>query len=1007
MLRVVLTCLLLTLCMTSAARAEPISLAILGALSIQATATAVAITNFIVGVALSIGANLIASSLLAPDAQPRAALQGVSAEVKFGGKVAHEGAFGRVATKGQYIYWNTHGASNRYLDQVYVLSSGWCDGLDGLYLDGEAVALTQVGSGTGWTRYAVTLPDDNGTRRLWVTFWEGRHDQDASAALVATANPSDRWTSEHLLRGMAYAHVEADYDATMDSLRSLLGGNALLFVVKGLRLYDPRKDTTAGGSGSHRFDDWTTWEWSDNPAVCQYHFERGYFINGQRVLGMGVPVYDLVTPLYMAAANICDETVDTPDDGSEARYRVAMIVNDDAEYIDAVDGFVSAMAGQRVEREGMFGVIAGAAQVPVATISDDDILLDAPLVHTTRRRRDELINEVHGQYTDPENLWDGSTIEPVIGDASVKAADGGETRPVPKNLYQVTSPFQARRLLLIAFRLNRMQATASFSLGLDALEYELGDWLIWRGRTWAVSGWRLETATDRIALTLTETATSVYSVGEGDVGPVPLPPTPPATPNRPTNVSGFTLQAGTVEGEDGQAVPAILCGWDAVTDETIRTVEVEYRRVGETGAGERRSVTRPASGDWNGTTIAGGLMAATDYEARSTITTWPIRRTTWGEWAQITTQGNLVVPSAAGLYNAATAAVVPASETLGDLRSSIYEQLHRITTEAGIEGATVDRQLRETEATRAAFTTMTQLVATETNALASQLTSLTTTVGTNTATISTLSSSVDGLEGRWGVAIDINGGPAGGIALTGVLRNDGTVSSSLAIAVDTFVVGQLNDAGSWINPFIVESGTVYIDNAVIKDLTTDKIVGLEAYVETIAATEISAASITTDQLVVGGTAITAELIENGAVTPIRESGASGTVTITDNGTPSVANAVDASSSYPTLQTYTATDMLLKKPYSVHLEFTAGATCRNFAAFLMYRYGGSGDYIALTSVQIGNPSGLTAGTTYRILLALGIADQTSVDFKANATWLVAGAGNSTVSNCRIIVNQIAK
>jgi hypothetical protein len=40
------------------------------------------------------------------------------------------------------------------------------------------------------------------------------------------------------------------------------------FVLKGKLCYDPRLDSTvAGGSGAHRWDDPSTWEWSENAAV--------------------------------------------------------------------------------------------------------------------------------------------------------------------------------------------------------------------------------------------------------------------------------------------------------------------------------------------------------------------------------------------------------------------------------------------------------------------------------------------------------------------------------------------------------------------------------------------------------------------------------------------------------------------------------------------------------------------------------------------------------------------
>lgn len=54
--------------------------------------------------------------------------------------------------------------------------------------------------------------------------------------------------------------------------------------VRGRRLYDPRKDGTAGGTGAHRLNDPTTWEWSDCPALAQGDW------TANTLYGAGLPV---------------------------------------------------------------------------------------------------------------------------------------------------------------------------------------------------------------------------------------------------------------------------------------------------------------------------------------------------------------------------------------------------------------------------------------------------------------------------------------------------------------------------------------------------------------------------------------------------------------------------------------------------------------------------------------------------------------------------------------------
>ena len=71
------------------------------------------------------------------------------------------------------------------------------------------------------------------------------------------------------------------------STSDLFGGGPprVRAVLKGCRVYDPRKDSTATiagaggkGAGSHRLDDRSTWEWSDNPALCwaDYAYEHSH-----------------------------------------------------------------------------------------------------------------------------------------------------------------------------------------------------------------------------------------------------------------------------------------------------------------------------------------------------------------------------------------------------------------------------------------------------------------------------------------------------------------------------------------------------------------------------------------------------------------------------------------------------------------------------------------------------------------------------------------------------------
>lgn len=79
-------------------------------------------------------------------------------------------------------------------------------------------------------------------------------------------------------------------------------------IPKGVRVYDPRQDSTfPGGSGSQRIDDETTWGWSANPALHALTYAYGRRMNGKPIFG--VRLFDggaINLAQYAAWANVCD-----------------------------------------------------------------------------------------------------------------------------------------------------------------------------------------------------------------------------------------------------------------------------------------------------------------------------------------------------------------------------------------------------------------------------------------------------------------------------------------------------------------------------------------------------------------------------------------------------------------------------------------------------------------------------------------------------------------------------
>jgi hypothetical protein len=117
----------------------------------------------------------------------------------------------------------------------------------------------------------------------------------ADADLVA-AFAAQGITYTAALTGFAYSVVAIPLSAVAGQL-------AFSASIWGRKVYDPRKDSTAGGSGSHRLNDPSTWEWSDNPSLAYADWLAS------TVYGAGEPVLWSSVP---AAANANDAMVGSP-----------------------------------------------------------------------------------------------------------------------------------------------------------------------------------------------------------------------------------------------------------------------------------------------------------------------------------------------------------------------------------------------------------------------------------------------------------------------------------------------------------------------------------------------------------------------------------------------------------------------------------------------------------------------------------------------------------------------
>jgi hypothetical protein len=126
-----------------------------------------------------------------------------------------------------------------------------------------------------------------------------------ATALAASFGTPGRWTANHKLSG----HAAIAWNYTFDKKGKKFASGLPLTGAYGQwnRVYDPRLDSTfPGGSGSHRIDDETTWEWSENPALHAGTYAYGRYAEGVKVMGIGLPVEGIDFAVIAAWANVCE-----------------------------------------------------------------------------------------------------------------------------------------------------------------------------------------------------------------------------------------------------------------------------------------------------------------------------------------------------------------------------------------------------------------------------------------------------------------------------------------------------------------------------------------------------------------------------------------------------------------------------------------------------------------------------------------------------------------------------
>lgn len=731
------------------------------------------VVNAVVGLAIN---------AFSPVSEPQAAavINGAEFEIQKGAKVVVDAVFGRGVATNHLWYHNWFGTDNEYGQVVYRQGYGEYDAMEGVLVDGSASSLSGANSDArGFVVNAFKVdaegnPSSGGTPHLWVKYYTGAEGQAADPELIANANPAGRWTSSDKMTGMPYVIVTMRYHPKLFAS----GLPALNFVWRGLKQYDRRKDDTMpGGEGPHRWGTPSTYEWTENAAICQDTWRRGVWVNGVRVLGLGVSEAACHHGRTVAAANICDETIYFADtDTTRKRYTFGGAVRDGSDPIEVLKAFEAAMGGTGTETGGAYGPLPAQTHTPVMTIYDGDRVPGTAWRAKSRLSPTETKNAVHGTFTAPERGYRSDEYGLRKDDAIETAELGRRLRRLdfPQVIYRETATMLAE----IARRRDLYSAVETLTIGPKGEALEPGD-VITRNSEGAIGIRTMEVLVNKELggmkheLVLREWNNAIVPTPTEGFVALPATAVSVAAPTLLTSVAGFGLAASTYT-VSGSTVPGLVATWVPITDPTVDRVVIKYWPQSSPLDVRYWPVDAPGAGR----AVIEGVLPLTTYEAVALMFTTPARATVPSGTATATT-GELSVDAQIGSDIRALIdfGVLSARDIAEEL-----EQLHATVADQDVGNHLDKKEIvavfqSENHRVEATFTNLVSVLATEVEALSTAITAV--------------SASVDEVTGDARISFEAQADTEDGYGrVTLQAKSSGTADALSMLALDAKSTGE-------------------------------------------------------------------------------------------------------------------------------------------------------------------------------------------------------------------------
>ena len=487
--------------------------------------------------------------------------------------------YGTRKVGGNVVFLETSGTDNQYLYMAIVLSEGEINDISAIFINDNQV--TWSGDIADNTSITVGSGDANFYDGASLITCEPHFGSDSQSASTLLSTLSS-WTSNHRLRGLAYLALKFEWN--QDKFGSLPSVNA---IVQGKKVYNPNLDgTVTGGSGSHRADTSSTWEYSDNPVLQLLDYLR----NERYGMGIANSYFDSNFADWQTASDVCDANI-TPYSGASAIDLMDShtVVDTSKKAIDNVKDFVRGCRAYLNFTGGKYNILVESTGSASITLTEDNIIGG---ISVQSKNKNSRYNRVIVNFTNPNKNYQSDTAQfPPVDEtglasadqhSTMKTADGGLLLEGRFDFSMFTSPYQAQEMAEIILRRSRSSLDISLLCDATGLDLAIGDIVnithatpSFSAKAFRVQGMTIN-ADHTVALQCSEHQDSFYTFGTQ----VAVPAIPSTTLPNPFVVqppASVTLSDQLIEYNDGTVIVALDVAIGASTDKFIDYYQVEYK----------------------------------------------------------------------------------------------------------------------------------------------------------------------------------------------------------------------------------------------------------------------------------------------------------------------------------------------------------------------------------------------------------------------------------------------